>query len=280
MKVIKTQKDLQNQVYLLKAQNQSIGFVPTMGALHEGHLSLIRTARQQCDSTISSIFVNPTQFNDPKDLANYPRNEALDLDKLREANCDFVFIPDITEVYSPNEYWHFDIGKLEQIFEGTSRPGHYQGVTQIVKKFFDWITPNIAFFGQKDYQQFLIIRQLVSHFGLPVQLFCHPTIRESNGLAMSSRNARLNEHERQIAQTLSRTLFDIKAHFADKSIKDLLSEARSKLTNTPELELSYLSICDAETLEETNEKTPAKIIALLAARIGEIRLIDNIILKS
>lgn len=255
-----------------------IGLVPTLGALHAGHLSLIKRAQQQCDIVVCSIFVNPTQFTDPKDLEIYPRPIETDIEKLKQAECDILFNPPVTEIYAGNEQWHLEIGELEHLLEGKFRPGHYQGVTQVVHKLFNIVKPGIAFFGQKDYQQFLVIDRMVRMLNMPVKLVMCPILRETDGLAMSSRNIHLTESDRKHALVLSETLNRVKTNFDPDKITDLKDEAETTIKQEPGVELDYFEIVDCDTLHPANKNTK-KIIALVAAKVGETRLIDNVILK-
>jgi pantoate--beta-alanine ligase len=185
LKIFKTRQQLREYLDEARKTGKSIGFVPTMGALHNGHLSLIARAQQQTSLVVCSIFVNPTQFNDPKDLEKYPRPIESDIAKLEGAGCDVLFNPEVSEMYAGNEQWHLNIGELESLLEGASRPGHYQGVTQVVNKLFDIVQPDLAFFGQKDYQQYLVINKMIELLNLPVKLVMCPIEREPDGLAMS-----------------------------------------------------------------------------------------------
>lgn len=248
-----------------------------MGALHEGHLSLISQAKSSCDIVVCSIFVNPTQFNDPADLERYPRPIADDIEKLDHI-CDVLFLPPVDEMYPGNEEWHIDLGNLEHILEGEYRPGHYQGVTQIVKKLFDTVKPDKAFFGQKDYQQFKVIERLVRQYKMPVELIMCPIIREKDGLAMSSRNMHLSDREHSDALALSQTLQDLRKRFDPAHFADLKADAKKRLNTSPGIQLEYLEICDASTLETANANTTT-FVALLAAWVGKTRLIDNVILN-
>ena len=223
-----------------------------MGALHEGHISLIKLAQKDSDVVVCSIFVNPTQFNDPKDLALYPRPVSKDIEKLENAACDVLFMPEVEEMYAENEQWHIDLEGLDQILEGKQRPGHYQGVTQIVKKLFDCVEPDRAYFGQKDFQQFLVIQKMVEKLDLPVQLIMCPIIRENDGLAMSSRNIRLNAEERKNALALQRVLQWMNENFNKLSIADLKEQATLQLQASPGINLEYLEICDTQHLQSAN----------------------------
>jgi pantoate--beta-alanine ligase len=270
--------DLQQYLSALSAQGKVIGLVPTMGALHDGHLSLIALAQQQCDVVVCSIFVNPTQFNDPKDLEIYPRPIADDIKKLEQVNCDVLFNPEVNEMYAGNEQWHLEIGPLEHLLEGKFRPGHYQGVTQVVHKLFDIIKPDVAFFGQKDYQQFMVINTMVKLLSMPVKLVMCPIQREPDGLAMSSRNIHLTADDRQHALILSRTLNHIKQNFNSNNIAQLQHQAQAAISAEPGVELAYFEIADGDTLQPANQNTKS-IVALVAAKVGKTRLIDNVVIR-
>lgn len=279
MEVLNTIAALKSLLGPIKLAQQKIALVPTMGALHKGHVSLIKMAQQQADVVVCSIFVNPTQFTDPKDLEKYPRPLAHDMAMLKEAGCDVVFMPSVKEMYPVEETWHIDLGPAEFLLEGEFRKGHYQGVTQIVKKLFDAVDPDVAFFGQKDYQQVLMIQNMVAYFKLPVQIISCPIIREDDGLAMSSRNIHLNTTDRENALVLSRALTYVQENFKSKSIPELLEKARQLIEETPGVELDYFTIADGKTLLPETDKTDQNIIALVAAKVGQTRLIDNMILS-
>ncbi|MDF3077115.1 MAG: pantoate--beta-alanine ligase [Sphingobacteriaceae bacterium] len=278
MEILKTRAQLASRLSAFRDADKLIGLVPTMGALHNGHLSLVNEARKHTDIVVCSIFVNPTQFNDPTDLERYPRPIENDIEKLTPL-CDVLFMPEVSEMYASGEQWHIDLGRLEYLLEGRFRPGHYQGVTQIVKKLFDAVQPDKAFFGQKDFQQFKIIDSMVKQLHLPVELVMCPIIRESDGLAMSSRNVHLSPAEHQQALALSKTLLFVQQNFENRSIAELNKSALEMLNRSEGVELDYFQICDADTLDVVNEKTSKHVIALLAARVGNTRLIDNIILQ-
>ncbi|MBS1526537.1 MAG: pantoate--beta-alanine ligase [Bacteroidetes bacterium] len=279
MKIFNTRNQLREYLDELSPIGQTIGFVPTMGALHEGHLSLLARSRGQTDVTVCSIFVNPTQFNDPKDLEKYPRPIASDTEKLEQACCDILFHPEVGEMYAGNEHWHLDIGELEHLLEGKFRPGHYQGVTQVVYKLFDIVKPDLAFFGQKDYQQFLVIQRMVDMLDLPVKLVMCPILREPDGLAMSSRNIHLSAKDRQHALVLSKTLDWLKNNFDRNRIAALQEECFDRINAEPGVHAEYFEITDGTDLHPANSKTQ-NIVALVAARVGNTRLIDNVILRS
>lgn len=263
----------------LKLAQQKIALVPTMGALHKGHVSLVKIAQQHADVVVCSIFVNPTQFTDPKDLEKYPRPLQHDIEMLQDAGCDYVFMPSVKEMYPVPENWHIDLGPAEFLLEGEFRRGHYQGVTQIVKKLFDAVDPDLAFFGQKDFQQVLMIRNMVAHFNLPVNIISCPIIREEDGLAMSSRNIHLSAAEHEHALVLSKALTYVKDHFQTESIDILLKEAIAIIQSAEGVELDYFTIANSETLLPEKDKAAQHLVALVAAKVGETRLIDNMMLN-
>lgn len=279
MKTFTTKQALQQYLLQLKGTGKTVGFVATMGALHQGHLSLIELAKQQNDIVVCSIFVNPTQFNDPKDLEKYPRTIEADSRMLELANCDILFNPGVDEMYDSNEQWHLNIGETEHLLEGEFRPGHYQGVTQVVYKLFNIINADKAYFGQKDYQQFLIINKMVTMLDLAVKLVMCPIMREPDGLAMSSRNVHLTADDRQHALILSKTLNHIKDKFDRLHITDLKKEGAQLINAEPGVVLDYFEIADGDTLREANPESKT-IVALVAAKVGKTRLIDNVLLKS
>ncbi len=248
-----------------------------MGALHDGHLSLLKLARNYADDVVCSIFVNPTQFNDPKDLEKYPRPIERDIQMLTDAGCDVLFNPTVDEMYSPGETWHLDIGPLENILEGKYRPGHYQGVTQVVYKLFDIIKPDYALFGQKDYQQVKVISRMVDILKMPVNLVMCPIVREPGGLAMSSRNVHLSVQEKQDSLILSQTLMQVKQQFDPEKINELRQMAMSNINQNRDVTLDYFEIVDADSLMPISRQTK-QMVALVAAKVGNTRLIDNILL--
>ena len=278
MKIIKTKLELSNYLDTFRKKDLTIGLVPTMGALHQGHLSLLQQSQNSCDISVVSIFVNPTQFNHPNDLLLYPKPINQDIDLLTQQRCDVLFLPEITEMYQENEHWDYQVGAFDDLLEGEFRPGHYSGVTQIVYKLFNLIKPDFAFFGQKDYQQFLVIKQLNDDFDLKINLVACSIIREKDGLAMSSRNIRLNVAQRQKALLIYQSLLFVKENYHQMDINHLLEKARIFYQNDPEVRLEYFSICDQKTLKTTNDQSNSKNIALVACFIGETRLIDNMIL--
>jgi pantoate--beta-alanine ligase len=278
LKIFTTTREVQQHLADLRNNGKSIGFVATMGALHNGHLSLIGQAKQENDVVICSIFVNPTQFNDPADLEKYPRPIINDIQMLEQAGCDILFNPPVNEMYADNEHWHLDIGELEHLLEGKFRPGHYQGVTQVVYKLFNIIKADRAYFGQKDYQQVMVIGKMVDLLNMPVKLVMCPILRESDGLAMSSRNIHLTAEDRQHSLILSKTLNWVKDNFNPAHIDELQADAKKWIDNEPGVELEYFELVDADTLHQANKNTN-KIVALVAARVGKTRLIDNILIR-
>ncbi|WP_316785847.1 pantoate--beta-alanine ligase [Pedobacter frigiditerrae] len=282
MEITNTISALQMLLSPLQKAKSKVALVPTMGALHKGHLSLIKIAQQYADVVVCSIFVNPTQFTDPKDLEKYPRPLEHDIKMLQEAGCNFVFMPTVKEMYPTfptPEDWHIDLGAAEFLLEGEFRKGHYQGVTQIVKKLFDAVNPDIAFFGQKDFQQVLMIKNMVKHFNMPIEIVSCPIIRENDGLAMSSRNIHLSQNDRENALVLSKALQFVADNFNKLSNDELLGKAKLMINETNGVELDYFTIADGETLLATTNKEVKNTIALVAAKVGETRLIDNMLLN-
>lgn len=282
MEVIATIAELQHALMPLRQGGAKIALVPTMGALHQGHLSLIAEAQQQAEIVVCSIFVNPTQFTDPKDLEKYPRPLEHDIKMLTAAGCNFVFMPAVKEMY-PNypepENWHIDLGPAEFVLEGAFRKGHYQGVTQIVFKLFDAVKPQVAFFGQKDFQQVLMIKNMVAELNLEVEIVTCPIIRETDGLAMSSRNIHLNAADREHSLALSRALFFIEDNYASEPIAELIERAKAIINQVDGIVLDYLTIVNGDTLLPIVEKSSRNTVALIAAKVGETRLIDNVIIN-
>lgn len=257
-----------------------IGFVPTMGALHQGHLSLVQQSKQENDITIVSIFVNPTQFNESSDFVNYPRTEDADIELLKAVNPEVIFIPLATEMYpEPNHSIELDLEGLDRVMEGKFRQGHFAGVVTIVDKFFDLIQPDRAYFGQKDFQQLQIIRLLATKRYPQTSIIACPIIREPDGLAMSSRNARLTADQRERSLVISQALFHLESRWKKATISELTEEAKSLFLSSG-LELEYFEVVDPLSLNPVYEYTGSSLVACVAARVGEIRLIDNISLPA
>ncbi|MCB0508882.1 MAG: pantoate--beta-alanine ligase [Chitinophagales bacterium] len=282
MKVFQTVHDIQKCLLEINDKHgKTFGFVPTMGALHQGHLSLIQSSKEKTDITVASIFVNPTQFNDQKDFEKYPIQIDKDLEMLLDAGCDIVLVPSVEEVYPYGtvEKTGVNLGFLGKTLEAEHRKGHYEGVLQVVKRLLDIVQPDFLFLGQKDYQQCLVLSKLIEHYHLPIQLEICPTLREKDGLAMSSRNMRLTAEERTMALQLSASLFYIKEHINDFPIKTLIETELEKLNQYDLIKTEYLEIVNGKTLKKIkhfNPKIPT--VALIAAKVGEIRLIDNVII--
>ena len=266
----------------LKSQRKigcSIGLVPTMGALHQGHLSLIKASKAQNDLTVCSIFVNPTQFNNPQDLAVYPRTLEADCQMLEEANCEIVFAPNAQDIYPTLPNLKFDFGDLERVMEGKFRPGHFNGVGVVVSKLFNIIQPNNAYFGQKDLQQCAIINRLVKDLSYNLTLHICPTQRETDGLAMSSRNINLTVEQRQTAPEIYKALQKAVVLLKDKnSVEFIKNLTTSNLDNIEGIEVEYFEISDFETLQPINELSEGKTALCIAAFMGKTRLIDNVII--
>lgn len=278
LKIFTTREGLSKHLDEVRHSGKTVGFVPTMGALHQGHLSLLARSQQETDVSVCSIFVNPTQFNDPKDLEKYPRPIGSDIQKLEQAGCDVLFNPEINEMYADNEQWHLDLGELEHLLEGKFRPGHYQGVTQVVFKLFDIVKPDLAFFGQKDYQQVLVIQKMIDLLHLRVKLVMCPILRESDGLAMSSRNIHLSAEDRQRALVLSRTLNWLRQNFDAGQIASLTKQCEDMIKAEAGVQLEYFEIVNGESLHNADPNSK-KIVALVAAKVGSTRLIDNAIIR-
>ncbi len=279
MEIYKTRQEANQRINDLKKQGKTIGFVPTMGALHEGHLSLIRCSKKDNDITAVSIFVNPTQFNDPRDLERYPRMLDKDIEKLEAEGVDILFAPDEKEMYPEPDTRQFDFGHLDKILEGKHRPGHFNGVAQVVSKLFEIIPATRAYFGKKDYQQYLIIRELVRRYmpDLDIEIIPCPIVREKDGLAMSSRNLLLTPEQRRSAALISQTLFRARELTDLMTVDELKQFVIDTINQSPHLRVEYFEIADAETLLpiESWDETDRKI-GLIAVYCGEIRLIDNI----
>ncbi|MGZ3899964.1 MAG: pantoate--beta-alanine ligase [Bacteroidia bacterium] len=273
--------ELQTFLVQKKTEKKSIGFVPTMGALHPGHISLINASKKSCDLTVCSIFVNPTQFNDKKDLERYPKTPQTDIEMLKKAGCDVVFMPSAEEMYPQKDERVFDFGYLDKVLEGDHRPGHFNGVAQIVSRLFDIVKPDKAFFGSKDYQQVMIIKALVKLLKYNVEIVTCPTLREEDGLAMSSRNTLLNQKEREVAKIIPKLMQEAKELMKQgKEVPEIKEHIVSELNKRGNYELDYFTICDADSLKEIDSFSEAKhTVALIACYVGKIRLIDNISLN-
>lgn len=264
-----------------RRQHGKIGFVPTMGALHEGHLTLIRAAKQQTPTVVASIFVNPAQFNDPRDFQKYPITIEKDIQMLIAEGCDLLFLPGIDEIY-PQGYQtteNYDLGILDQILEGKFRPGHFQGVCRVVNRLLNIVEPDCLFLGQKDYQQCMVIRTLITLTDRKTAIEICPTMRETDGLAMSSRNMRLTEEDRKKAPALFQALCYAKEHLQPGPLQPVISTVENNIEASG-FKLDYFSIADAASLQNRDEwDGEQKLVAVVAAFLGDVRLIDNMLLN-
>ncbi|MDR1698914.1 MAG: pantoate--beta-alanine ligase [Prevotellaceae bacterium] len=277
MKIIKEIKALQQAIAGQKAQGKTVGFVPTMGALHAGHLSLVQQCMGENDVCVVSIFVNPTQFNDPSDLEKYPRTPGADSLLLERAGVDIVFAPGVGEMYPEKDTRTFDFGMLDKVMEGKFRAGHFNGVAQVVSKLFDIVKPGRAYFGEKDFQQLAIIRQMVKDYSIPVEIVACPIVREESGLAMSSRNERLTAGERKKAALIFRVLSESRIFASSKSVAEVRKEVIDTLNKEELFEVEYFEIVDGNTLQPVeNWEDSAYIVGCIALFCGQVRLIDNI----
>ena len=279
MIIIRTLEELSELINSSEYSNSSVGFVPTMGALHEGHGSLITSAKKDNQLVICSIFVNPTQFNKAEDLEKYPRKEKEDILLLESFECDYLFMPTTDEIYKNYNFPGIELNELENVMEGKFRPGHFQGVCQIVYRLFDLVKPTKAYFGLKDFQQVAVIKFMTKHFLFPIEIIACQTIREESGLAMSSRNLRLSEAEKKDSLIIFNTLQFIKENLENfDSIKTLKDKAINYF-HKGNLTLEYLEIVDQNTLTQSNEKVKKNLVVCIAAYCNKIRLIDNMILS-
>jgi pantoate--beta-alanine ligase len=274
--IFKYKKDINKKIESLR-EWATIGFVPTMGALHKGHLSLIDCSTKQNDITVVSIFVNPEQFNDKNDFINYPKTLDADLNILEKTECDIVFIPSENEMYNKPDNRKFNFGELDKVMEGKFRPGHFNGVAKIVTKLFNLIIPHRAYFGLKDFQQYIIIKKLTGDLNLPVKIIACPIIRESDGLAISSRNSLLSAVERKHAALIYQALRQAKQNSRKYAIDEIKKQVINSLNKDPYISVEYFEIVDSENLKPVQgwDEQSAKI-GCIAARVGNVRLIDNI----
>ncbi len=279
MEVIKTQKDLAKVLDQLRAEGKTIGLVPTMGALHAGHASLVCRSVKENDITVVSVFVNPTQFNDKKDLENYPRDVVADEKFLQSLGATIAFVPEVSEMYPEPDTRHFSYPPIDTVMEGARRPGHFNGVCQIVSKLFYAVKPDKAYFGEKDFQQIAVIRAMVNDLKIPVKICPCPIVRQEDGLALSSRNALLNEDERKIALNISKTLKDSVEFAAEHGVKETQKYVVETLNAIDGLEVQYFEIVDGISLQEVDDwKDSNYIVGCITVYCGHIpvRLIDNI----
>lgn len=279
MKVFTSISELQQEIKPLLAQQKSIGFVPTMGALHAGHIALVSRSKQENEVTVCSIFVNPIQFNDKKDLARYPRTLEADISLLEEIDCDILFAPSVEEMYpsSTTPVAAYDFGDMAKVMEGASRPGHFDGVAIVVDKFFDIVTPTRAYFGQKDYQQLAIIQKMVTLSNRAITIVPCSTIRENSGLAMSSRNRLLSKEHLLIAPSIYQLLQEAVVKARLHTVEEVKQWFVTTIGQQPEFKLDYVAIVDASTLTSLNTwEESSQAMICIALYLGNIRLIDNI----
>lgn len=280
MRVVKTISELKSLISGYKQENKTVGLVPTMGALHAGHKSLVDRARKENDIVVVSVFVNPTQFNNKQDLATYPRTEERDCALLEAAGCDVVFMPAVEEVYPEPDNRQFDLGAVAEVMEGAHRPGHFNGVAQIVSKLFSFVEPDRAYFGEKDFQQIAVIRKMVQLEGFKLQIVACPIKREDDGLALSSRNVRLTAEQRQLAPNIYRVLKESCNFAKSHTVADTEKFVVDSLNALPQMEVEYYSIVDALTMQPVSDWADAdSITGCITVYCGEVRLIDNIAYK-
>lgn len=279
MRIAKTIAEVRAAVAELRAAGRSVGLVPTMGALHAGHMSLVREARAECDAVVASIFVNPTQFGPNEDYSKYPRTFDADCEMLRAENVDVLFAPSAEEMYAPGATTFVEVEEVSDRLDGESRPGHFRGVATVVAKLFNVVGPDKAFFGQKDAAQVAVLRRMVRDLNFGLELVVCPIVREPDGLAMSSRNRYLSAEDRRQALVLSRALWRIRelSDAGETASDKLLQAGLSAMAEEPEVRLDYLRIVDAETLEDVPDVRPGALVAV-AAWVGPARLIDNVLL--
>lgn len=279
MLVIKEIKDLQALISNQRTEGKRIGFVPTMGALHEGHISLVDEAGRQTDFVVVSIFVNPTQFNDANDLAKYPKTLEADTRMLAKTACQVIFAPEVATMYPKPDTRQFSFGRLEQVMEGQFRPGHFNGVAQIVSKLFDVVKPDKAFFGLKDFQQLVIVKAMVKQLNLPVEIVPCPIVREASGLARSSRNERLSPEQRSHAAVIYQTLLEAKNNAGKVSVEGMKRQVTEQINANPYLKIEYVDVVDDIELKQIkNWDEPVNKVLCIAVFCGEVRLIDNLLI--
>ena len=277
MKVIHTIKDLQAELTALRAQGKKVGLVPTMGALHAGHASLVERSVSENGVTVVSVFVNPTQFNDKNDLVKYPRTLDADCRLLEDCGAAFAFAPSVEEMYPQPDTREFSYAPLDTVMEGAFRPGHFNGVCQIVSKLFDAVQPDRAYFGEKDFQQLAIIREMVRQMDYKLEIVGCPIVREEDGLALSSRNKRLSAQERENALNISQTLFKSRTFAASHTVSETQKMVEEAIEDAPGLRLEYFEIVDGNTLQKVSSwEDSLYVVGCITVFCGEVRLIDNI----
>ncbi len=277
MIVVNKISELREALKSLNAENKVVGFVPTMGALHQGHAALVRQSVKENEISVVSIFVNPTQFNNKEDLRLYPKTPQADLDLLRDIGVDIAFMPEVEEMYPEPDTREFDFGNLDKVMEGKYRPGHFNGVAQIVSKLFVFVEPNRAYFGEKDFQQLAIIRQMVKQLSMPIEIVGVPIVREDSGLAMSSRNERLSSQERKTAANIYKTLCESKNLYPQSKPGEIINQVVDTINKIDGLSVEYFEIADGNTLQSVSEWSDSEyVVGCITIFCGEVRLIDNI----
>lgn len=277
MKIVSSIKDLKNFLALEREKGKKVGFVPTMGALHAGHISLVKRCVAENDICVVSDFVNPTQFNDKHDLETYPRTLDADCALLEPVGCDYVFAPSVAEMYPEPDTRVFNLGPVAEVMEGPRRPGHFNGVAQVVSKLFYIVEPDNAYFGEKDFQQIAVIREMVRQLNLPVHIVDCPIQREADGLALSSRNTRLTPEQRQKAPVIARTLKESTTFVPAKSVQEVIDYVVNTINQVPEMEVEYFEIVDGNTMQPIqNWSDTTYPVGCITVYCGEVRLIDNI----
>ncbi len=278
MKIIRTVKELKDAVNALKAEGKSVGLVPTMGALHDGHISLVEQARRDNDAVVVSVFVNPTQFNNPDDLRTYPRTEDADCRRLEAAGVDFAFIPSVEEMYPEPDTRVFELGDVAAVMEGAMRPGHFNGVAQVVSRLFAMVSPDRAYFGEKDFQQIAVIRRMVELEKFAIEIVSCPIKRESDGLAMSSRNVRLSARQREVAPNIYRILKEsVEAKASGLSLEETKRKVIEEINAYPEMEVEYYEIVNADDMQPVRDWNDCRqAVGCITVYLGDVRLIDNI----
>ena len=277
MQIVRKIDELKRNLNAARALGKTIGLVPTMGALHEGHLSLIHQARKDNNIVVVSVFVNPTQFNNPEDLRTYPRTEKEDVEKLIDANVDFAFIPEVEEMYPEPDSRQFDLGPVAEVIEGAMRPGHFNGVAQVVSKLFDMVQPDRAYFGEKDFQQIAVTRRMAQLEGFDIKIVSCPIKREADGLAMSSRNVRLTAQQREIAPAIHRTLQTSVDWAKDHTVKEVEKYVVDEINSFPQMSVEYYQIVDGATMQPIDDWSQSQQpVGCVTVYCGDVRLIDNI----
>ena len=277
MQVVKTISELKSLISGFKNEGKVVGLVPTMGALHAGHKSLVDCARKENDIVVVSVFVNPTQFNNKQDLATYPRTEAADCRLLEAAGADVVFMPSVEEVYPEPDTRVFDLGAVAEVMEGAHRPGHFNGVAQIVSKLFVMVNPDRAYFGEKDFQQIAVIRKMVELEGFKLEIVACPIKREDDGLALSSRNVRLTAEQRMLAPNIFRILKESRNFASTHTVEETIAYVTDSLNALPQMEVEYYEIVDGSTMQPVRSwDASSHIVGCITVYCGEVRLIDNI----